>query len=121
MANMVNKVNDFSTRKTIVIGQESYYIALPAVFSGSANGVIAAGEPVTGDIEDRDTGFTASTSNAKGICLHEVKLDADGKGNGTILLAGCVDLLKLDSTVVTHINSAKSDLNKIIFVKGSAI
>ena len=121
MANMVNKVSDYSTRKTILIGQESYYIALPAVFSGSANAVIKPGEPVTGDIEDRDAGFTVSTSSPVGICLHEVRLDADGKGNGTILLAGCVDLLKLDDSVKGHVNSAKGDLDKIIFVKGSAI
>lgn len=119
--NMVQKVADFGTRKTILIGQESYYIALPAIFKGSANGVIKAGEPVTGDIENRDAGFTASTSNAKGICLHEVQLDSEGNGNGTILLAGCVDLLKLDSTVATHVASAKADLGNIIFVKGSAI
>jgi hypothetical protein len=118
---MVEKIGTYNTRKTIVIGQESYYIALPARFTGSANAVIKAGEPVTGDIENRDAGFSASTSNAVGIALHEVKLDADGKGNGTILLAGCVDLLKLDSTVASHVASAKSDLDKIIFVKGSAI
>lgn len=118
---MVEKIGEYGTRKTIVIGQESYYIALPAIFNGSANAVIKAGEPVTGDIEDRDAGFSASTSNAVGVCLHEVKLDANGKGNGTILLAGCVDLLKLDSTVKSHVDSAKSDLDKIIFVEGSAI
>ena len=121
MANMVTKIDDYGVRKTILIGQESYYIALPAIFSGSANAVIKAGEPVTGDIEDRDTGFTASTSSPVGIALHEVKLDADGKGNGTILLAGCVDLLKLEDSVVTNVNTAKANLPKIIFVKGSAI
>lgn len=118
---MVEKVAEYGNRKTILIGQESFYIALPCVLSGSANGVIKAGEPLTGDITDRDTGFTASTSNAVGVNLHEVKLNASGKGNGTIVLAGCIDELKLDSTVAGHLETAASDLKNIIVVKGSAI
>lgn len=118
---MVEKTAEYGVRKTILIGQESYYIALPCVVSGSANATIKAGEPLTGNIEKRDTAFTASTSNAVGINLHDVKLDASGKGNATVVLAGCVDLLKLDSTVVTHIETAKSDLGRLIFVEGSKI
>ena len=111
----------YVNRKTIMIGQDSYYIALPIVLSGSANGTIKAGEPLTGDIEKRDTAFTASTSSTVGINLHDVKLDSNGKGNGTLVIAGCVDLLKLDETVKSHVASAKSDLPRIIFVEGSAI
>lgn len=121
MANMVKSFDYGKNQKQILIGQDSYYIALPIVLSGSANTTILAGEPLTGDIEARDTAFTASTSSAKGILLHDVKLDADGKGNGTLVLAGCVDLLKLEDSVVTNIGTAKSDLPRIIFVKGSAI
>ena len=65
MANMVTKVDDYSVRKTILIGQESYYLAVPVKLSGSANAVVKAGQPLAGDLEDRDTAFTASTSNAK--------------------------------------------------------
>lgn len=118
---MIEQTTIYGPRKTILIGQESYYIALPCVVTGSANAVVKAGEPLAGDIEDRDTGFTASTSSPVGVLLHEVKLDANGKGNGTIVLAGCVDLLKLDDTVVTHIDSAKANLPRIIFVEGSDI
>ena len=117
---MVNHTT-YVNRKTIMIGQDSYYIALPIVLSGSANGVIKAGEPLTGNIEKRDTAFTASTSSTVGINLHDVQLDANGKGNGTLVIAGCVDLLKLDDTVKSHVASAKSDLPRIIFVEGSAI
>lgn len=116
---MVEKVNEYGVRKTIVIGQESYYLALPVKVSGSANAVIKAGQPLAGDLADRDTAFTASTSNAKGINLHEVKLDADGKGNATILIRGCVDAKKLDSAIVTAIGSA--NLDGIVVVEGSAI
>lgn len=118
---MVEKVGTYGVRKTIVIGQESYYIALPCRVSGTANSVIKAGEPLAGDIEKRDTAFTAATSGAVGINLHNVELDANGNGNATLLIAGCVDLLKLDDAVKAHVKTAKADLDKIIFVEGSAI
>lgn len=118
---MVEKVGTYATRKTIMIGQDSFYIALPVRVSGTANGVIKAGEPLVGDIKKRDTAFTAGTSNAVGINLHEVKLDASGNGNGTLVLAGCVDLLKLEESVKSNVETAKEDLTRIIFVEGSAI
>jgi hypothetical protein len=121
MANMVKSFDYGKNQKQILIGQDSFYIGLPIVLSGSANATIYAGQPLTGDIEDRDTAFTASTSSAKGVLLHDVVLDSDGKGNGTLVLAGCVDLLKLEDNVVTAIETAKADLPRIIFVKGSAI
>lgn len=116
---MVEKVGTYATRKTIMIGQDSYYIALGCKVSGSANAVIKAGQPLVGDLTDRDTAFTAGTSNAVGVNLHDVKLDADGNGNATIVIAGCVDLLKLDSAVASALQTAKID--NIILVKGSAI
>lgn len=121
MANMVKSYDYNSNQKQIMIGQESYYIALPVVLSGSANGTIKAGEPLTGNIQARDTAFTASTSNVVGLNLHDVKLDSDGNGNGTVILAGCVDLLKLESSVVTNIGNVASGLERIILVKGSSL
>jgi len=119
MANLVTKVGEYGTRKTILIGQESYYIALPVVVSGSANATIKAGQPLVGDLEARDTAFTAGTSNAVGANLHDVVLDADGKGNATLVIAGCIDLLKVEASIATALKSANID--KIILVKGSAI
>lgn len=119
MANMVTKVDDFGTRKTILIGQESYYLALPVKVSGTANAVIKAGSPLAGDLKARNTAFTAATSGAVGVNLHEVKLDADGKGNATIVIAGCIDKLKIDSSVAADIETAA--LDNIILVEGSAI
>lgn len=119
MSNLVTKTGTFGTRKTIMIGQDSYYLALPCVITGSANATIKAGQPLVGDLKDRQTGFTAGTSNAVGMNLHEVKLDADGKGNGTIVIRGCVDELKLDSAVKTDLETAAID--GIVIVKGSAI
>lgn len=122
MANLVKSVS-YSTPKNILIGQESYYIALPIVVSGSANATLKAGSALTGDITDRDTAFTVtSSSNVKGILLHDVVLDSDGKGNGTLVLAGCIDLLKLDAAIQSAITSTiVTALPRIIFVKGSAI
>lgn len=119
MANMVTKVEEYKTPKNILIGQESYYIALPVRVSGDANAVIKAGQPLVGDLEARDTAFTAGTSSAVGANLHDVKLDSDGYGNATIVIAGCIDLLKLDASVATALKSA--NIAKLILVKGSAI
>jgi len=116
---MVEKVNDYAVRKTVLIGQESYYLAVPVKLSGSANAVLKAGQPLAGDLQDRDTAFTASTSNAKGLLLHEVKLDAAGKGNGTIVIRGCFDAKKLDASIVSAI--ATANIDGIVVVEGSAI
>ena len=116
---MVTKVDDYKTPKNILIGQESYYLALPVRVSGDANAVIKAGQPLVGNLETRDTAFTAGTSSAVGANLHDVKLDSDGYGNATLVIAGCIDLLKLDSAVATALKSAA--VSGIILVKGSAI
>lgn len=123
---MVEKIGEYGVRKTILIGQESYYIALPCRVSGTANSVIKAGQPLSGDIEKRDTAFVAATTgeNAKvatGVNLHDVKLDSKGYGNATLVIAGCVDLLKLESDIKTAVGSHKANLPRIIFVEGSAI
>lgn len=123
MANLVKHSGSYSTPKNILIGQESYYIALPVVVSGSANATLKAGSALTGDITARDTAFSVTTTNnVKGILLHDVVLDADGKGNGTLVLAGCIDMLKLDSAIQSALTSTiQTALPRIIFVKGSAI
>lgn len=118
MANMVKQVGSYGTRKTIMIGQDSFYIALGCQVTGSANGVIKAGQPLVGDLTKRDTPFTAGTSGAVGMNLHEVQLDSDGKGNATIVMAGCVDLLKLESSIASALKTA--NIKNIILVEGSA-
>ena len=115
----INK-KSYGNRKTILIGQDSYYIALPVKLTGDANATIKAGQPLAGDLASRlSTEFTASTSSSTGVLLHEVTLDSKGKGNGTIVVAGCIDKLKIDSSIATAIVSA--NLDKIILIEGSAI
>lgn len=116
---MVEKVGTYGTRKTIMIGQDSYYLALGCRVSGEANGVIKAGQPLVGDLTDRDSAFTAGTTGAVGMNLHDVKLNADGEGNATLVMVGCVDLLKLEAEVAEALKTAKVD--GIVLVKGSAI
>lgn len=126
MANMIKSTDYSKNQKQILIGQESYYIALPVVLSGTANSTLLAGQPLKGDITARDTAFVKSTEDnsshkyaANGILLHDVVLDSDGKGNGTLVLAGCIDLLKLDPSIQTILASVEG-VDRIIFVKGSA-
>ena len=92
--------------------------------------ILKAGTPLHGDIIARDTAFVKATtsgdtssksSNATAILLHDVDV-TDGNTNGTIVLAGCIDLLKLDSATQALIDAeTKKALSNIIFVKGSAI
>lgn len=110
----------YGNRKTILISQDSYHVALPVKLSGDANAVLKAGQPLAGSLASRlSTEFTASTSSSTGVLLHEVKLDSNGKGNGTIVIVGCIDKLKVDSSIATAITSANID--GIILVEGSAI
>ena len=110
----------YGNRKTILIGQDSFHIALPVKLSGSANATIKAGEPLVGDVASRlSVEFTAGTSGATGLLLHDVVLDAKGKGNGTIVLAGCIDKLKLDSDVLARVEGV--EIANIIITDGSAI
>ena len=116
---MVEKVGEYGVRKTILIGQETYYLALPVKISGSANATVKAGEPIIGDLTDRGTEFTVGTSSDVGINLHEVKLDANGKGNATCVFVGNIDVKKIDSSVATNITTAA--IPGINLVEGSAI
>ena len=120
MANMVKHYDYTKNQKQILIGMDSYYIALPAIINGTAGTKLYAGQPLNGDIADRDAGFTKASGAAVGVLLHDVTFDTDGKANGTLVLAACVDLLKLEDEVVTAIEGA-TGLDRIIFVKGSAI
>ena len=113
MANMIKTTDYSKNQKQILIGQESYYIALPVIVSGTANSTIYAGQPVKGDITARDTAFKKATtsgsdgnktSDATAILLHDVDVTS-GKANGTIVLAGCIDLLKLDSATQALIDA----------------
>ncbi len=129
MANKIVKETYGAPEKHILIANDSYMVTLPGIIkatgvSAGTDGrkVVKAGTPVYGDIEKRDTGFTVSaeSGNPVAVVMHDVDVTA-GDENGTIVIAGCVDLLKLDADVRTAVASAKANLPRIIFVEGSAI
>ena len=130
MANKIVKETYGAPEKHILIANDSYMVTLPGIIKATGvtagsdgRKVVKAGTPVYGDIEKRDTGFTiAGTEGAKpvAVVMHDTDVTA-GDENGTIVIAGCVDLLKLDSAVKTAVASVKADLPRIIFVEGSAI
>lgn len=133
MANKVIKTVYGAPEKHILIANDSYLVSLPAQvtntgISADSDGrkILKAGTPISGDITKRGTAFVkASTSNgasnATAIVLHDVDVTA-GAENATIVLAGCVDTLKLDTATKALITSeVKTALPRIIFVEGSAI
>lgn len=130
MANLV-KSESYGVDKHILIANNSYMVTLGGIIkqtgvTADSDGkkIVKAGTPLYGDIEKRDTGFTiAGAEGASPVCvlMHDVDVTA-GDENGTIVLAGCVDLLKLESSVRTALTSSvKAALPRIIFVEGSAI
>ena len=128
MANKVVTTTYGAPEKHILIANDSYMVTLPAVIKATGveagsdgKKIVKAGTPVYGDIEKRDTGFTISgAGNHVAVVMHDTDVTA-GDENGTIIIAGCVDLLKLDDSVKTAISSVKANLPRIIFVEGSAI
>ena len=130
---LVNKETYGQLGKHILIANDSYMVTLPARvtntgLSADSDGkkILRAGTPLYGDITARGTAFVKSTttegvSNATAVLLHDVDVTA-GAENATIILAGCVDTLKLDSATAELITTAvKTALPRIIFVEGSAI
>ena len=131
MANKIIKETFNAPEKHILIANDSYMVTLPGIIKATGvtagtdgKKIVKAGTPVYGDIEKRDTGFTISGSqgaNPVAVVMHDVDVTA-GDENGTIVLAGVVDLLKLETSVKTALTSSiKAALPRIIFVEGSAI
>lgn len=126
VANSV-KTKSYGNEKQILIAPElAFSIGCLVGSTGvdaDTNGrkIIKAGTPVGGTtsvLTNRQTVLTKGAENAQGIVLHDVDV-TDGDGRATLVLAGYVDLYKLDSDVVTLVTSAASTLTKITFLNGS--
>lgn len=81
--------------------------------------IVKAGTPLTGNLEARNTAFTAAgASDAVGVLLHDVDV-TEGAENGTLLIFGFVNLNRLDSSVASLITTdVKTALKaKITFIK----
>jgi len=129
MANKIVKETFGAPEKHILIANNSYMVTLGAQVTNTgvdadADGkkILKAGTPLAGDITKRGTAFTKTNgSSAVAILMHDVDVTA-GAENATIILAGCVDLLKLDAATKALITSdVVTALPRIIFVEGSAI
>ena len=88
-----------------------------------ANGkkIIKAGTPVGGStsvLTNRQTVLTKGAENAQGVVLHDVDV-TNGDGRATLVIAGYVDLYKVDDDVKSIITSATSTLSRIVFLNGS--
>ena len=70
--------------------------------------IAKAGTPLTGNLDARETAFTAATtstnSNAVGILLHDVDVTI-GDNNGAILLFGFVNTNRIDETTKAKITA----------------
>lgn len=126
---LVNKESFGQLGKHILIANDSYMVTLPARVTNTGvdadsdgKKILKAGTPLAGNIAKRDTAFTKTNgSSATAVLMHDVDV-TEGAENATIILAGCVDLLKLDAATQALVTSdVISALPRIIFVEGSAI
>lgn len=126
VANSV-KTNSYANEKQILIAPElAFSIGCLVGNTGveaDANGkkIIKAGTPVGGStsvLTNRQTVLTKGAENAQGVVLHDVDV-TDGDSRATLVIAGYVDLYKLDADVVTIVNEATETLNRIVFLNGS--
>ena len=112
--------------KDILIANESYLVTMPAQIGNAEiapdeNGrkIIKQGTALKGDLLKRDTALTKGTNaDAVAILLHNVDV-TDGNANGTIVIAGAIDVNKLGTEEAAAIDSTMVErLPSIIFVKG---
>ena len=73
--------------------------------------IVKAGTPLTGDLTNRLTSFTAAkagsaseASDAVGVLLHDVEVTT-GDANGTLLIFGFVNLDRIDETTQGKLTS----------------
>lgn len=93
-----------------VQNQMSVGVKIAQNFAGAVteNGrkIVKAGTPLTGDLTDRSTPFTAATDSAAvGVLLHDVDV-TDAAANCTLLIWGFVNLDRIDDTTRAKLTTA---------------
>lgn len=82
--------------------------------------IIKAGTPLYGSLTARNTAFTVSSEvqGAKpvGVALHDVDVTA-GNANSQVLVAGFIDISKVDASVRSALTSAEANLKLIALVQ----
>ena len=82
--------------------------------------IIKAGTPLYGSAnvyKERQTVLATSGTTPYGVARWDIDV-TNGNTNASLLIAGYVDLKKLDASVVSAIATAESDLSRILFVNG---
>lgn len=127
------KSQTYGADKNILIAPELAFtigciIGNTGISAGSdGKKIIKAGTPVGGTTSvltnrqtvltvTADVGSETKTNAAQGVVLHDVDV-TDGNQNATLVIAGFVDLLKIDETV-TITDAAKAAMPKITFLNG---
>lgn len=123
--NMVEMKSYGAPQKQILVADElAFTIGARIGDTGASEGedgrkIIKAGMPLKGDLLDRDTAFVIDETTPNVVLLHDVDV-TDGETNGTIVVGGYIDLLKLDEDVQAKINTTVTDsLKHVVFIKGS--
>lgn len=126
---MLVKTKHYDNENDIVMSPELAF-AIPAILANTgvtanAEGkkIIKAGTPLYGTanvFKNRQTVLTISGGEGAaiyGVARHDVDV-TEGNVNDTLLVAGYVDYLKLDSSVKTLVDAAEASLPRILFVSG---
>lgn len=128
---LVNKIKttEYGVEKNILIAPElAFTIGCIVGNSGvevdtkTGRKIIKAGTPVgaTNNVfKNRQEVLSKDAETLYGVLLHDVDV-TDGDENATLVVAGYVDLLKLDADVVTVVESKETALSRILFMKGRA-
>lgn len=129
---MVKKVTFTNSNDYLIAPELAFALSCRVAGTGVVAGsdgkkVIKAGTPLyiaTGKsvLVDRDEVLTVSSANSavlSGIARHDIDV-TDGTANDAILIAGYVDLYRLDASVQTAITATVvSGLKDIKFIKGA--
>ena len=133
--NMVETQEYGAPQKQILIADElAFTIGAKILDVGTSakNGkkIVKAGTALGGNLLKRDAGFDVAlfsgddmsqdTSNAVAVLLHDVDV-TDGPANGTIVIGGYIDILKLDEDVQTQLKSHADALKHIVLLEGSKV
>lgn len=108
------------SRKTILYDAKLFF-ALPCMITATGvtagqdgKKIVKAGTPLKGSLLNRDEAFTVGAKDdaVVGIAEHDVDVTA-GTANGGIIVFGFIDESKLDTDVVTLLNTVNTDTTKL--------
>ena len=115
----VTKTTGLSRKK--IFYDTKLFFALPCMIAATGvtagqdgKKIVKAGTPLKGSLLNRDEAFTVGAKDdaVVGIAEHDVDVTA-GTANGGIIVFGFIDESKLDTDVVTLLNTVNTDTTKL--------